>query len=166
MLNVLRMKKLRYSTILLAGMLFLTSCEKQVVRLVSFGETSDIEIKDTNNFSASIVYEGSDLALKEYSVAGKIRLKSNIMDKEFLLESTITSPTVNDEKLSASFVEIIKLQSEVRAYITYNLSGAQHGGALLVVDLTNPESPKIKSEVLFKDIDINVCEVYHSGKML
>jgi hypothetical protein len=148
-------------------MLVFASCEKIEEPVVAFGKTENIVVNGSGGYLSSVIYEGIDVPLKSYYDDTQVKLKSARMTEDnFFLESSVTSPTIDGELLSASYVQILKINSVMRAYVTYNLSGAAHGGALVVLDLTNPEDPKITSEIIFKDIDLNVCEVYHGGKML
>lgn len=148
-------------------MIFLASCEQQEESVISFGETSDIIIHADGNFLSAIGYDGSELPLVQYYDDTQVRLKSSNVDTEnFMLESSLSSPEVNGNLLSASYVEVLKVQGKTLAYVTYSLSGSGHDGALLVLDLTVPENPIILKEVIFEGIDLNVCEVYHAGKVL
>lgn len=162
------MKRLVYFIAAITGMITLFSCEQtQEESWISFGETSDIIIRENAEMTSTVQYDGSSLDLSEIIINERIKLKSaQRTNSDFTLEATVNSPLIENSLLSASFVEIYKNGNETRAYVTYNLSGAAHGGALVVVDLSKPESPKITGEIIFNDVDINVCEVYHSGKML
>jgi hypothetical protein len=162
------MKRLVYFIAAITGMITLFSCEQtHEESWISFGETSDLIIRENAEITASVHYDGSSLNLSEIIVNERIKLKSaNRDNNDFTLEATVNSPIIENSLLSASFVEIFKSGDETRAYVTYNLSGAAHGGAVIVVDLSNPQSPRITGEIIFPDIDINVCEVYRTGKML
>lgn len=161
------MKHFIYLLICVLGVSVLASCETQEEPLISFGETSEITVKDADDFSASINYEGVEVPFSQYYDDTQVQLKNvKVSIENFLLESTLQSPELNGELLSASYVEMFKVGNKLNAYVTYNLSGSAHGGALVVLDLSNPKNPKIKSEILFSDIDINVCEIYHGGQLL
>ncbi|MFB6317584.1 hypothetical protein [Saccharicrinis sp. FJH54] len=161
------MKNLIYFLLLILGGVLIASCEKQEEPLVSFGELSDIVVNGEGQFSSSVNYQGVEVPFTQYYDDTQVQLKSvKVSIENFMLESTVNSPVINGEMLSASYVKVFKVNSEVRAYITYNLSGAGHGGALVVLDLTDSENPTIIKEILFSDIDINVCEVYHAGKLM
>ncbi|MFC0875988.1 hypothetical protein ACE01N_05315 [Saccharicrinis sp. FJH2] len=161
------MKNLIYFLLLIFGGVLVASCEKQEDPVVSFGEYSDIVVNGEGEFSSSINYQGVEVPFTQYYDDTQVQLKSvKVSIENFLLESTVNSPVINGEMLSASYVKVFKVNSEVKAYVTYNLSGSAHGGALVVLDLTDSENPSIVNEILFNDIDINVCEVYHAGKLM
>ena len=161
------MKQNIYLIAVLLGTLVFASCEKVEEPLVSFGETNEVIVNKDGNYLSCVCYEGTEVPLKQYYDDTQVRLKSaRVTADYFMLESSLTSPELNGELLSASYVEVLKVNSTVKAYITYNLNGSAHGGALVVLDLTNPEKPEITSEILFEGIDLNVCEVYHAGKIM
>jgi hypothetical protein len=161
------MKNLYYFLLIVFGGTLIASCTQQEDSLISFGELTEIVVNGEGEYSSCIDYQGVEVPFTQYYDDTQVQLKSvKVSVGNFMLQSALTSPVVNGEVLSASYVKVFKVNSEVRAYVTYNLSGAAHGGALVVLDLTDSENPTILKEILFNDIDINVCEVYHAGKLL
>lgn len=155
--------------VMLSALIVLNSCEKSEDQLISIGETTNLVVNIEGNTSSTITYLGTEVPLTSIDETGTIQEKKAKVSSEdvFILESSVSSPLTADGKvLSASFVELLKEKNKVMTYITYNLSGEEHGGALLTVDLFEGNSPKIRSEVIFDDIDINVCEVSSDGNTL
>ena len=160
------MKKLAFILMLTAGMAYFTSCEKVEDSIVSISEINDVQTNLKDASLASVSYVGTQVPLRPFSHAPQPTFR-RAPSTTFILENKIESPSTNDgDLLSATFVELADIDNKTIAYITYNLQGEKHGGALLVVDLSNTQKPSILKEVIFEDIDINVCELSTDGESL
>lgn len=152
--------------------LILVSCEQEEYSYVDTGEVSDVIIND-GNFLTQVIREGEELAIEMYNQNTVIMKGGSMRDTEladmtnpFTLETSISSPILDGTSLSCSFVNVMKVSGSVMAYITYSMSGAEHGGGLVVVDYTDVENPVLVNEILFRDIDLNVSEIHHLGKRI
>ena len=63
--------------------------------------------------------------------------------------------TQNGVKLSASHMVI----DGTYAYVTYNTYGNRYGGAVQIIDLVDASKPKIVSQLLFPESDINAITI-------
>ena len=144
------------------GALFaFSSCEKASELNVFSSVRTDFSTVSETRFSANIDYVGEDLVLESFSSGPTQKSTSVVSDgsDEFVLVANLSSPTVNDVLLSASYVELLELESSTKLFATYNLRGEEHGGALVVIDFTDPTNPILEEEILFSSTDINVCEI-------
>lgn len=71
------------------------------------------------------------------------------------LVASLAPPTVAGKLLQATNLFLNK----TKAYVTYNMAGEDQLGALDVIDVTNKNSPKIVSELLFLDSDANAVSL-------
>lgn len=162
------MKKLAITLMLSAGILFFSSCEKVVDSVVSISEVEEVQTNLEGNSLATATYEGTQVPLRPFSHVAQPTFR-RVASTTFILENRIESPSTKDgDLLSASFVELFDFNDNNKtiAYVTYNLQGDKHGGALLVTDLSNTNNPRILTEVIFEGIDLNVCEVSEDGEYL
>lgn len=61
----------------------------------------------------------------------------------------------NEQNLSATHIEVV----DEFAYVSYNVQGSVHMGALEILDLTIPGAPVVLSTAFFEEIDINSLAV-------
>ncbi len=166
------MKKLIITSLIATGLIYFTSCEKVDNSMVSISEVEDVITNLEGSSLATATYEGSQIPLRPIYHASSMSSVSRSVrssNDNFTLQTQIASPTnANGDLLSASFVELYDFNDNNKtiAYVTYNLQGADHGGALLVVDLSTATKPRIIKEVIFEGIDINVCEISEDGEYL
>ncbi len=71
----------------------------------------------------------------------------------------VESPVFNGEKLSATHVQVI----DDKAYVSYNKQGDSHLGGLEVFDLSNKAYPKLISQALFDNADVNAITADYQG---
>lgn len=69
----------------------------------------------------------------------------------FKLIAQVNPPTVDGNLLGATSVVVI----EDKAYVTYNLRGSEHKGAVDIIDISNPKKPELVQTLAFKDMDVN-----------
>lgn len=69
----------------------------------------------------------------------------------FKLIAQVEPPSVDTQLLGATSVVIIK----DKAYVTYNLRGPDHKGAVDIIDIANPKKPELLQTLAFKDMDVN-----------
>ncbi len=100
-------------------------------------------------------HERITLKSQKIPVVPGFGLKSGASDPtimyEFTLVAEVDAPTVNSKKVQATHVEVVGN----RAYVSYNMRGNQHIGAIDIIDITNPENPVIINTVEFTNKDIN-----------
>lgn len=162
------MKKLAFTLILTAGLVYLTSCEKVVDSIVSISEVEEVQTNIEGTSLATATYEGTQVPLRPFAHVAQPAFR-RVATTTFVLENRIESPSNSEgELLSASYVELNNFNDNNKtvAYVTYNLQGEDHSGALLVADLSNSKNPRILTEVIFDGIDLNVCELSEDGTYL
>lgn len=69
----------------------------------------------------------------------------------FKLIAQVEPPSVGGQLLGATSIVIIK----DKAYVTYNLRGEDHKGAVDIIDIANPKKPELLQTLAFKDMDVN-----------
>lgn len=155
---------------LLVLALALAACEQNIAPdFISKGEVSDIHISE-DVYLTQITIEGQALDIEVFPTQDIVMKGAGMdvqrasMENPFTLETSISSPILDGATLSCSFVKVANVSGATMAYITYSRSGAVHGGALVVMDYSDIENPVLVNEVLFNDIDINICEIHHLGK--
>jgi hypothetical protein len=74
--------------------------------------------------------------------------------------SQVDPPVYEGKTLKATHVDI----AENFAYVSYNMEGEEFLGAIEIFDITDPLFPKITSQAIFKNADINSL-TYKQGKI-
>lgn len=85
--------------------------------------------------------------------------ESTELDHTWYFVAEVTSPVYGGEKLSATHVQVI----DDKAYVSYNKQGDIHLGGLEVFDLSNRAYPKLVSQALFNNSDVNAITVDYEG---
>ena len=80
---------------------------------------------------------------------------TNQQDYFWTWVAKVTSPTLDGELLSATHCAI----RNNKAYVTYHKQGDKHLGMLEILDISNPETPIITSQISFLFADINSITV-------
>ncbi|MEM6966609.1 MAG: DUF4114 domain-containing protein [Bacteroidota bacterium] len=90
-------------------------------------------------------------------VAGQVTTRNSeeYADYFWVHVGEIEPYVINGETLSATHIDFY----QDRAYISYHMRGADHTGALEVVDLSDPVNPQVVFGIYLPDADINAVEV-------
>lgn len=81
------------------------------------------------------------------------------LDHTWYFVAEVSSPIFQGEKLSATHVQVV----DDKAYVSYNKQGDTHLGGLEVFDLSNRAYPKLVSQALFKNADVNAITTDYEG---
>lgn len=140
-------------TVLLIG---LTSCHKPEDINTDVDNRSDIAFTVNNNSDdlnkrMTIVREPivDNNSLKTLDVGG------DCFDYTWYLVAQLDALELGDEPLSATDVRILGNY----AYVTYHRQGAEIGGGLEIIDISDPTNPFSISTAVFDDADINTLAV-------
>jgi hypothetical protein len=71
-------------------------------------------------------------------------------EQPFTLVASVAPPIVNGSAVMATFVAI----SGTKAYVAYNTIGKTYGGAVDIIDISIPQSPRLLQSVLLRDSDL------------
>ncbi|MBI2059197.1 MAG: hypothetical protein HYT87_05435 [Nitrospirae bacterium] len=88
------------------------------------------------------------------------RAPSSPQPIDLKLVAEVHPPTVGGQAVQATSVAI----SGHLAFVSYNVKGDVYAGALNVFDVTKPEEPKLISQAVFQNADINAV-AYESGEV-
>jgi len=111
----------------------------------------------TNNSQrVELLNAGSRLDQKDEEIAVNPRsigkgARSIAPQDTFKLIAQVNPPSVDGQLLGATSVVII----EDKAYVTYNLRGEDHKGAVDIIDIADPKKPELLQTLAFKDMDVN-----------
>lgn len=89
--------------------------------------------------------------------SGQVDTRDNAYNSDYywLHVGEIPPYVLNGETLSATHVAFL----EDKAYISYHLRGSGHMGALEIVNLSNPDKPKVTFRGYLRSADVNSVEV-------
>ncbi|MFK5973589.1 MAG: hypothetical protein QM485_09945 [Flavobacteriaceae bacterium] len=125
----------------------------------------DISIESSQSvLENSILYDKSGVLdiYEENSVTGKFSLgaKSEIAgDYPLTLVAQINPPSYGGgESLTASHIHLV----DNYAYVSYNTVGANYAGGIDIINIKNPNKPKITSRLYYTNADINSLK-YENG---
>lgn len=97
---------------------------------------------------------------KSKSVDSEPDYESSVeLEHTWYFVAEVESPVFRGEKLSATHVQVV----DNKAYVSYNKQGDIHYGGLEVFDLSNRAYPKLVSQVLFDNADVNAITVDYEG---
>ncbi len=96
----------------------------------------------------------------ESKLKGALSLEdSEELEHTWYFVAEVESPTFQGHKLSATHVQVV----DDKAYVSYNKQGDIHLGGLEVFDLSNRAYPKLVSQALFDQSDVNAITVDYEG---
>ncbi|TVQ89870.1 MAG: hypothetical protein EA393_06450 [Bacteroidetes bacterium] len=114
---------------------------------------------ETEYISSDPVHPRISLKNQKIPVVPGFGLKTDpgeIIGYEFTLVAEVDAPVVDDQVVQATHVEIVGNW----AFVSYNMRGSQHLGAIDIIDITNPANPLIIHTVEFDDKDVNTVGWY------
>ncbi len=134
------------------------SCGEGVAPVVEPGNQSNDRITITNDetqLDGRVRYVDSDVAIVSAAVpeamAASGRAASPSRAFSLRLRAEVSPPVVDGQVVQAT---AIAMRGD-RATVSYNMRGAQYLGAIDVFNISDKSRPKLRSEALFNDTDIN-----------
>ncbi|MRH99571.1 hypothetical protein GH721_03400 [Kriegella sp. EG-1] len=154
----------RISLILLAILSISISCSDETT--VYSDSQSDISIEDNDAIlSTSVVYDNAGVLdiIDENQIAGKSlsgKSEEQAGDYPLTLVAQINPPSFDNggENLTASHINVV----ENYAYVSYNTTEDGYAGAIDIVDVSDPNSPRVTSRLYYLNADINAVS-YEEG---
>ncbi|MBM1107233.1 hypothetical protein JQC67_13850 [Aurantibacter crassamenti] len=156
------MKKV--SLILLAILCFSISCSDETT--VYSDPQSDIGIEESDAvLDQSVVFDKAGVLdiIDENQIAGKSlsgKVEEQAGDYPLTMVAQINPPSFKDggENLTASHIHLVADY----AYVSYNTVEDGYAGAIDIVDVSDPNSPKVTSRLYYLNADINAIK-YDNG---
>lgn len=139
----------KFTLLAIVAFLGLSACKKEVEN--SLPQNSQTNRVINTDLASRVTYKSEPINL-----TGK---RGATNTTQFTYVADVSSPMVNGATLSATG---IAFQGN-KAYVSYHWNGndGDYGGALEVIDVTNPAQPILISSLFFTDADLN--EVYVEG---
>jgi hypothetical protein len=122
--------------------------------------TERILIENSQNLDRVRLVNNQEVELKEYASESLYRTKSQALEYNFKLVKVaeVAAPILEGVQLQATHVKVAGDQ----AYVSYNIKGNEYGGGVDVFDISVIDTPKIVSQMLLKNTDINALD-YNNG---
>ena len=115
-------------------------------------ETNQLKLDNSVSFDLAGVldiYEDPIASAKRYNATGKVEQAG---DYPLTLVAKIAPPTFeNGENLAATHVAL----NGDYGYVSYNTVGPDYVGAVDVIDISDPNNPRVTSRVYFTNADLN-----------
>ncbi|GEM_PF-2655024 len=148
-------------SLLLALLILISACDRP---LEEEFDTTPIERIQINNNSVALSNRvttlNQEIGIRQdpfevTTVAGPDLGTKNFISPKFDLKAEIPSPDKFTQNLSASFILI----EGDYAFVSYHIRGATYGGGFEVLNIANPSSIQILSQVIYQDTDINAIAI-------
>jgi hypothetical protein len=160
--------KKNYLLLLLAMLIFAPSCikdEPDPIKTDDLVRIQNMVIKNNSQELSTRMSVKDEVVtmIPEYTTelkAGYYAEKDFTGNFSFKLRADVDAPVNDGKTLMATHVAI----RDNFAFVSYNLRGAEYGGAIEVFDVTVLTQPKIISQALFSTADINSVDFYN-GKI-
>ena len=149
-------------SILLALLILTSACETPNEDLIDEAPLERIQINNNSpsltNRVTSINQEIGVINQQSNAMASVVSPDEgtkNFISPKFDLKAEISSPNEFNQDLSASHILI---QGDY-AFVSYHIRGASYGGGFEILNIANPSSIQILSQVIFQDTDINAIAI-------
>lgn len=121
-------------------------------------ETSESKLEGSISFTKAGVLEIlEEETITNKSAAGKAEELAG--DYPLTLVAQVDPPTYGgSDILTATHVHV----DGSYAYVSYNTPGAQYFGAIQVINIGNPNKPRVTSQLIYLNADLNAIQ-YHNG---
>jgi hypothetical protein len=119
--------------------------------------------KDSESLNTRLSLEGAGVVgiISSDVINGRLKEDEELAGKvPLIMVSQVDPPLYEGKILKATHVDI----ADGFAYVSYNTEGAEFLGAIEIFDIADPLFPKIKSQAIFKNADINSL-TYKEGKI-
>lgn len=128
-----------------------TDISKKSVAVVIQSDNLTARLSQAN--SGVIKLDSASTAQKAPRVAGSstTTTSSVVSDMPLALIAEVAAPTYNGLTLRATHVAV----QGTLAYVSYNYEGDKYLGAIDVIDITDPNKPKLVQSAVFPDTDIS-----------
>lgn len=148
------MKKLYSKLIIFTVLVLLLSCDNDDDAKSNTGVFINY---DTNALSKRIDYDNIGVLSMRQAV---VRGGETAGTLPLVLVAEVAPPTYNGVTLKATHVTI----NDKYAYVSYNIEGEMYGGAIDVIDISNPDLPQLVVQAILPDTDISSVK-YDSGTL-
>lgn len=152
----------RVSLLLAFALIFIVSCSDETT--VFQDSTNDLSLQDNQDFlNESISYENAgvlDITSTD-NISGKTSKEIDELAGDYplsLIAQIIPPSFTGGENLTATHVSIV----DDLAYVSYNTVESDYVGAIDVIDVSDPYSPRITSRLYYSNADINAV-AYENG---
>ena len=127
------------------------NCEKDDV-LGPGNQSNDriIIINDETELADRVSYSDKEVPI-DSSGGGQLAKQLNSDDFSLTLVAEVSPPSINGQDLQATSITM----KQNKAIVSYNMRGAQYLGAIDVFNIRRKNRPRLKSQALFLDTDIN-----------
>ncbi len=125
-------------------------------------ETEDLTFtNDESYLDSKVEIINSTLSTTATSDVSAANLKSATSGKgTYRIIARVSPIEVNGIPRSASHVRI----RNDYAFVSYNTKGADYGGGLQIIDISNDNRPRLKSEAIYDDSDFNALAIADDDK--
>ncbi|NER11356.1 Uncharacterized conserved protein [Muriicola jejuensis] len=150
-------------TYLLANFL-LVSCSDETTIFIDEQRQSIVEENDPITLSGSVTFENAgvlDISIDQNFSGKRVSkaLEEPAGNYPMTMIGQVLPPTFGPvTSLTAAHVYV----EDDFAYVAYNTAGEDYSGAIDIVDVTDPNNPKITSRLVYTNADINSLQ-YHQG---
>ncbi len=157
---------MKYFRIVVCSTLFVVfSCSDETTVFNESLEENVILENSASNLSASINYENSGVLEIFEDAANNSKTQKQPLDETLagdyplVLIAEVTPPSrAGLEHLTASHVHVV----DNYAYVSYNTVDNAYGGAIDIIDVSDPNIPKVSSRLYYSNADINSIQ-YDNG---
>lgn len=153
----MKMKSLLGCT--LVAMLILTSCSSDDNVSVENENRKIIINNDVQSLNKRIKYNNSGVLDIITPLAGK-NTPAQATSMPLVLVAEVNPPVYAGRTLKATHVAI----NGDYAYVSYNTEGEAYGGAVDVINISNPNTPQLVVQAIFPNTDISAVS-YENGKL-
>lgn len=151
-------KTLRITTVI--ALLFIVSCTHDDDSFRNATAQKIVINSDSGSLNERISFdEAGVLSMREEStVGGKTEQVAGTLP--LVLVAEVAPPTYNGIKLKATHVAI----NGSYAYVSYNVEGETYGGAIDVINISNPNSPQLVVQAILPNVDVSSIK-YDNGML-
>lgn len=141
--------------VILLGCMIL-SCDSDDSPKQSYNAEDRVSISTELTTRVTLVESGEQLLspFDENTSLSKKKVSSIDYGFKLILRAEVDPPEIDGVKLQATHVEV----DGDLAYVSYNLKGDEYGGAVDVFDVSVVDTPKIVSQMLLKNTDVNALD--------
>lgn len=136
------MKNLHQLLIIFGLVIWVWACEKEEIDLRDQSPVNSTSIPSFS-FGDRITYYNKRIQLSNQ--------KSNSSDHYWEYVAKVDAPVYQGKTLSATHIDL----KDNFAYVSYNLFGDEHMGAVEVVDLNNKSFPTLSTQAFYDNMDVN-----------
>ncbi|WP_051190473.1 LVIVD repeat-containing protein [Kaistella palustris] len=147
------------SILSISTVLFAVSCRQDSTDLdgVTAAKNEVILNSDANSLNARLSFKNSGILDLNQGLGRKL---DEAGDFPLVLVAELTPPEYKGKKLQATHVAV----EGNYAYVSYNTEGEEYLGAIEVIDISNPNTPKMVMQAITPNVDISAVR-YDNGQL-